>query len=187
MATRQNKKRKGRGNAPPRERTVTTLTDGPDGPFLPPPPVVSMTVVDDHSLSPPFPINVSTPIPGSQPPPGLSASSYPLQPFSSPFPYYAHMSPHATGPTFQPPVHLSNPQLYPSTPVPPSISLQVLPPGKNDLEILEKLKETIKNNQHELFRPIPQPAALASVYLGPRSSSSAAYVPPHPEQAHAAS
>lgn len=42
----------------------------------------------------------------------------------------------------------------------------VLPPGKNDLEILENLKQIIKNGQHEFYRAIPQPAALASLYLG---------------------
>ena len=31
MATRQNKKRKGRNNGLNRERTVTTLTEGPEG------------------------------------------------------------------------------------------------------------------------------------------------------------
>jgi hypothetical protein len=52
-------------------------------------------------------------------------------------------------------------------------------PGQNDLEILEKLKEMIKNNQHSVFKPIPNPAALANVYLGPHGVS---HVPPHPEQ-----
>ncbi|THG97855.1 hypothetical protein EW026_g4235 [Hermanssonia centrifuga] len=55
-------------------------------------------------------------------------------------------------------------------------SAQPPPAGQNDLEILERLKETIKNNQHEYFQPVPRPAALASIYLGPR------HVPPHPEQ-----
>ena len=182
MATRQNKKRKGRNNAPPRERTVTTLTDGSDGPFLPSTPVVPMSVPDDHALSPSYPINVSPTIPGPQPPAaGLPAGPY-MQSFSSPFPFYspAHMA-HAPGPSFQSPIHLSGSQLYTPTSAPQSSPVQ-LPTGQNDLEILEKLKETIKNNQHEFFRPIPQPVALASVYLGPRSSSGPTYVPPHPEQ-----
>ncbi|KAF9064992.1 hypothetical protein BDP27DRAFT_1366801 [Rhodocollybia butyracea] len=42
-----------------------------------------------------------------------------------------------------------------------------LPPGKNDLEILENLKERIKQGQHEFFRATPTPGALASIYLGP--------------------
>lgn len=47
----------------------------------------------------------------------------------------------------------------------------VLPPGKSDLEILENLKQIIKNGQHEFYRAIPQPAALASLYLGKIPSS----------------
>jgi len=43
----------------------------------------------------------------------------------------------------------------------------ILPPGKNDLEVLENLKETIKRGQHEFYTAIPQPQALQSIYLGP--------------------
>ena len=42
----------------------------------------------------------------------------------------------------------------------------VLPPGKNDLEILENLKTIIKDGQHEFYRAVPQPAALAALYMG---------------------
>ncbi|KAH0828091.1 hypothetical protein J3R83DRAFT_3750 [Lanmaoa asiatica] len=49
----------------------------------------------------------------------------------------------------------------------------VLPPGKNDLEILENLKTIIKDGQHEFYRAVPQPAALASLYVG--------HIP-HPDQ-----
>jgi hypothetical protein len=52
-----------------------------------------------------------------------------------------------------------------------------LPPGQGDLEALERLKEIIKNNQHEIFRATPRPAALASLYRGPLTSAV-----PHPEQ-----
>ncbi|KAI9571627.1 hypothetical protein HD554DRAFT_2168885 [Boletus coccyginus] len=41
-----------------------------------------------------------------------------------------------------------------------------LPTVKNDLEILEDLKSTIKDGQHEFYRAVPQPAALASIYMG---------------------
>lgn len=51
--------------------------------------------------------------------------------------------------------------------------------GQKDLEILEKFKESIINNQHEFFRSVPQPAALANIYMGNASISP---VPPHPEQ-----
>jgi hypothetical protein len=43
--------------------------------------------------------------------------------------------------------------------------------AKNDLEILERLKERIKNGQHEVYRAIPQPAILASLYLGSSSTA----------------
>ena len=54
-----------------------------------------------------------------------------------------------------------------------------LPRGQGDLEALERLKEFIKGNQHEIFRATPRPAALASLYRGALPSSS---VLPHPEQ-----
>ncbi|EIW83553.1 hypothetical protein CONPUDRAFT_136503 [Coniophora puteana RWD-64-598 SS2] len=47
----------------------------------------------------------------------------------------------------------------------------MLPPGKSDLEILESLKKMIKDGQHEFYRAVPQPTALASLYLGPPSHS----------------
>ena len=53
-----------------------------------------------------------------------------------------------------------------------------LPPGQGDLEVLERLKDAIKNNQHEIFRAIPRPAALASLYKGPLPFR----VLPHAEQ-----
>ena len=51
--------------------------------------------------------------------------------------------------------------------------------GQKDLELLEKLKDSIFNNQHEFFRSVPQPAALAKIYMGVASISP---VPPHPQQ-----
>ncbi|KAH9859170.1 hypothetical protein C2E23DRAFT_769101, partial [Lenzites betulinus] len=172
MATRQNKKRKGRGSALPRERTVTTLTDGAEGSFLP---ALNNTDYDyDYDdpatlLAPPFAVN--TPI---APP-----SPFVFPPASFPYPF-AGMSPLAGSP-FQ--TQLQSTQFFP----PQSLS-QPMPaqPGQNDLEILERLKQTIKNNQHELFRPVPQPAALASVYLGPKSLLGS-HVPPHPDQVPAES
>lgn len=64
-------------------------------------------------------------------------------------------------------------QEFPHVPAPSSSSSQ------KDLEVLEKLKESIINNQHEFFRSVPQPAALAKIYMGNASFSP---VPPHPEQ-----
>ncbi|KAG7095174.1 hypothetical protein E1B28_005953 [Marasmius oreades] len=41
-----------------------------------------------------------------------------------------------------------------------------LPPGETDLEKLENLKQIIKNGQHELYTTVPNPIALAQLYLG---------------------
>ncbi|KAF9497915.1 hypothetical protein BDN71DRAFT_510852 [Pleurotus eryngii] len=128
MSTRQNKKRKGRTLAIPRERTVTTLTDGPDTPFL-------------HEASAGF---MTSPFPGS--------------PFAS-----------FNGFTMG---HTDHTQQFSPTPQ------MVLPPGENDLEILEKLKDIIKNGQHEFYRAVPQPRALASLYLGRNAPAHAQAQPP---------
>ncbi|TFK82529.1 hypothetical protein K466DRAFT_666461 [Polyporus arcularius HHB13444] len=181
MATRQNKKRKGR-NPLPRERTVTTLTDGTDGPFISSP-------VDDYPsaslMSSPF--AVSTPITTAAQPPGISPAPFPIPPFSAPFSYsFSHIP--SVMPSIGGPFQQQHPQpqfFLPATQQQSPVSnqsQQQLPPGENDLEILERLKETIKSNHHEFFRPVPQPAALASIYLGTKSLSAPSHVPPHPEQ-----
>ncbi|OJT06913.1 hypothetical protein TRAPUB_2233 [Trametes pubescens] len=180
MATRQNKKRKGRPNAPPRERTVTTLTDGPEGSFMPSPLPDYEDSPTAALLSPPF--SVPTPLSAATPA-ALAAGPFPLSPFSASFPYNNFVMSPLAGPPFQsqhPPPQFFAPQQPQSIPQ-PLPAQHVLPPGKNDLEILERLKQTIKNNQHELFRPVPQPAALANVYLGPKSTL-VSQVAPHPEQ-----
>ncbi|OBZ70819.1 hypothetical protein A0H81_09475 [Grifola frondosa] len=164
MSTRQNKKRKGRSNAINRERTVTTLTEGPESSFLIPTPTEEPA---GNIMSSPFSVNSS---PNAGPP--LASPAFTMSaPFA--FPYNTYMSP-MSGPSF-PPQH--PPQQFFPPPPPPQPSM--LSPGQNDLEILENLKQAIKNGQHEFFRPVPQPAALASVYLGPKSASSQV---PNPEQ-----
>ncbi|KAJ6475762.1 hypothetical protein C8R47DRAFT_950974, partial [Mycena vitilis] len=42
-----------------------------------------------------------------------------------------------------------------------------LHPPQTDLEVLQNLKDMIKAGQHEFYRAVPQPQALAAVYLGP--------------------
>lgn len=157
MSARLNKKRKGRGNQIIRERTVTTLTEGSEGSFM---------TADEPQInitSSPFSVASSSAGPSSTISPSFSMSSG--------FPGFSYgyvpgtVIPPATFSQSAQPAHF--------------YSAQSLPPGQSDLEILERLKETIKNNQHELFAPIPRPTALASVYLGPHSVS---HVPPHPEQ-----
>ena len=159
MSARQNnKKRKGRNNVLNRERTVTTLTEGPDGTFLiptptdePPPPILSPS----YSTSPST-MNPTFSIPGG------------FTPFNTPYPQSYIPSPMANTPY--------SPQQF-FAQQPPG------PPGQSDLELLERIKDTIKNNQHEIFRPVPQPAALAGLYKNPHILHSAlTQVPPHPEQ-----
>lgn len=160
MSTRQNKKRKGRSNAMNRERTVTTLTEGPESSFLIPTPTEEPA---GNLMSSPF--SVASSGGGSNISP---AAAFQLAPNSfAPFPYNGYMPP-------MPPPNFGPPQQH-FFPSPPG------PPGQKDLEALERLKDTIKNGQHEFFRAVPQPAVLANLYQGPRQPQS--QVPPHPEQA----
>ncbi|KAH9949077.1 hypothetical protein B0H21DRAFT_730460 [Amylocystis lapponica] len=165
MATRQNKKRKGRGNAMNRERTVTTLTEGPESTFLVPTPTEDPP---SNILSSPFSVSSSAPGAG----PNMSPSAFQMGPNPYAFSFNNYIPP-MPGPSFPPP---HQPQQFFHAPQVPPAPI----PGHNDLEVLENLKESIKNGQHEFFRAVPQPAALASLYLGPKSSLS--QVPPHPEQ-----
>lgn len=165
MLARQNKKiRKGRHIAN-RERTVTTLTEDPNTPYLVPTP--SEEPAGGVLMSSPF--SVASSSAGNQ-------NNIQAQGFQMPttfgfgfngFPSSMHGNGH----------HQQQPQAY--YPPPQQQPAIMLPAGKNDLEILEKLKEMIKNGQHEFYRAIPQPAALASLYLGPNAISQ---VLPHPEQ-----
>ncbi|EPQ56879.1 hypothetical protein GLOTRDRAFT_37771 [Gloeophyllum trabeum ATCC 11539] len=156
MSTRQNKKRKAR-NSMNRERTVTTLAEDPNTTFLVPTP----------SEDPPkSAVSVPSPFTGQ----GQNSGFQMVPPNFSGYPNnYMPSMPPPVGTPFQ---------YYPQQ----QQNVQ-LPPGKNDLEILEKLKDMIKNNQHDVFKPIPNPAALASIYMGPRTgTTSVSQVPPHPEQ-----
>ncbi|KAK7692122.1 hypothetical protein QCA50_003741 [Cerrena zonata] len=159
MSARQNnKKRKGRNNVLNRERTVTTLTEGPEGTFLIP------TPTDE-----PAPSIMSAPFTN---PAGTMNPSFSLASGFAPFQAYSQSfipTPMA-GPPY--PQQQFFPQQQPSG-----------LPGQSDLELLEKIKDTIKSNQHELFRPVPHPAALVGLYKNPHVLHSAlSQVPPHPEQ-----
>ena len=138
MSARQNKKqRKGRGNVN-RERTVTTLTEAPDTPYLVP------TPSEEPAMSSPF--SVASSSAGNQ-----QQQQQPTTPFPANYQF-----------GFNGFIHQQQQQQQNYYPQPP-----MLPPGENDLEILENLKEMIKNGQHECYRAIPNPTALASIYLGP--------------------
>lgn len=153
MATRQNKKRKGRGNVINRERTVTTLTEGSEGSFMP--------SEDSHAslMSSPFSV-ASSATNASTISPGFSmTASFP--PFS--YGYMSTMSADNQGPLFNP--QMTSAEYYADS-------------EPNDVEILERLKETIKANQHNFFRPQPHTQLLARTYIGYQGSQ----VPPHPEQ-----
>ncbi|GLB45073.1 hypothetical protein LshimejAT787_1901510 [Lyophyllum shimeji] len=165
MSARQNKKqRKGRNNPNNRERTVTTLTEDPNTPYLVPTP--SEEPAGTSLMSSPF--SVSSSSAGNIP----SSSAY--QPPSS---YATFGYNTAFGTPVHGPLHHQQPQpqqqaqqFYPQQAQQPHAQL-LLPAGRNDLEILENLKEIIKNGQHDMYRPIPNPAALASIYLGPIPTS----------------
>jgi len=170
MSARQNKKqRKGRNNANNRERTVTTLTEDPNTPYLVPTP--SEEPAGGHMAAPFTGAVVNNAkmhnmsIPGQQP--------YQI-PGNFGFGYSGTFAPNLQSNLQQQPQQ----QPFFSTNQAQQASMQSiqpnppLPPGKNDLEILQNLKKLIIENQHPFFRAIPQPAALASLYKGPLSAQS---------------
>lgn len=163
-ARQNNKKRKAR-NVINRERTVTTLTEGPESAFLIPTPTEEPPVV---LMSGPFPL--PSPVsPNMQTAFQMGAGDFS---FGYNAPYIGTM-----GPPNYPPQHPTPPQFFHGPqPLPDS------PMGDGDLEILENLKQKIKNGQHEIFKAVPNPTFLANLYMGPRKAPSGSQVPPHPEQ-----
>ncbi|KAG6918070.1 hypothetical protein DXG01_016728 [Tephrocybe rancida] len=155
MSARQNKKqRKGRNNPNTRERTVTTLTEDPNTPYLVP--LTSEEPAGTLIMSSPFSVASSS---AGNPP---SSSAY--QPPSNYEAFGYTDFPHQQ-------------QFFPQQ-QPKNSGVQQLA-GSNDLERLENLKNMIKANQHSNYRPIPQPAALAAHYLGPIPTSQ---IPPEQNQ-----
>ncbi|THU90884.1 hypothetical protein K435DRAFT_968441 [Dendrothele bispora CBS 962.96] len=155
MSARINKKPRKRPPNPHRERTVTDLT--PLGETSFPSTFTSINTLDielaapsDEQLLPPSFVSPSTANlnqPNSMLPPNFG---FGFNNFVSPI--------HSTMQQQQPFYHSQQQQNMQTT---------SLPPGQNDLEILENLKDTIKRGQHEFYRAIPQPQALQNVYLGP--------------------
>ena len=145
MASRQNRKKKGRANQQNRERTVTTLTEDPNTPFLVPTPSEEPA---GPNMSSPFSVSSSS---GGNVPNGnyqVSTNFGYSGPYNS---NYMGTVQHGSN------VHQHQPQqLYQQQ--------LALPDGSNDMEILEKLKAQIKAGQHDRFQPIPQPNALLNVY-----------------------
>ncbi|KIJ60076.1 hypothetical protein HYDPIDRAFT_43625 [Hydnomerulius pinastri MD-312] len=164
MSARQNKKRKGRNNVNNRERTVTTFTEDPNTSFLVP--LASEEPAGGapaNLMSSPFSVASSSGGAGNN-----QGSHFQLAQGNFSMPYTGYMTP----------LHAQQQQQQQQFYQQPSM----LPPGKNDLEVLENLKTMIKEGQHEFYRAIPQPAALAALYMGPHQHHHGGQVPPHPEQ-----
>lgn len=158
MSARQNKKqRKGRNSANNRERTVTTLTENPNTPYLVPTP----------SEDPPGHLSaqLGTKLMGSQPY-QMSANFGGFQGFAGTF--------NPPQPYFPPPQSQTMQQQPPQTGQQYQQPTSPASPGQKDLEILQNLKQLILDNQHPVFRAVPQPATLAKIYKG--------ILPPPPSQ-----
>lgn len=166
MSARQTKKqRKGRSNANNRERTVTTLTGDPDTPYLVPPSTEEASVAV-QLVPPPF-SGTPTTIQGTT----MGPQPYPMSGSYHGFGF--------NGSNFGANMHQQQSPHLPFTPSTMSMTAQQvqaqkppLPPGKNDLEILQNLKRIILENQHPFFRAVPQPEALAALYKGPLTAAS---------------
>ncbi|KAJ7233947.1 hypothetical protein C8J57DRAFT_688728, partial [Mycena rebaudengoi] len=73
------------------------------------------------------------------------------------------------------PTPTEEPAKYP-LPSPIPVQIPVSMPAQffqqpSDLEVLQNLKDMIKNGQHEFYRAVPQPQALAAIYLGPNAQA----------------
>ncbi|TFY54415.1 hypothetical protein EVJ58_g8878 [Rhodofomes roseus] len=179
MSARQNNKKRKARNVINRERTVTTLTEDPESAFLVPTPTEEPAAV---LMSAPFPLPPNMQ-PGFPLGPGdfghgdfghgdFGHGDFGHFPYNVNTPYIGPMGP----PSFAP-QHPTPPQFFPGQQPPPDSPL-----GDGDLEILENLKQKIKNGQHEVFKAVPNPAFLANLYMGPRKPPLVSQVPPHPEQ-----
>ncbi|GJJ06683.1 hypothetical protein Clacol_000878 [Clathrus columnatus] len=85
-----------------------------------------------------------------------SSSGYDMGPYGSQIPLS----------TFQPS----------SSPSQDSVHSQMASGSSSDIERLRKLKETILSGQHPFFKAVPNPDALAKLYLGPHPTSSSSQV-----------
>ncbi|KAH9055565.1 hypothetical protein EDB87DRAFT_1834143 [Lactarius vividus] len=176
MSARQNKKRRGNLN---RTRTLTQRSS-----FN-----LTQTIAVAAPLTSPFPVASSPANPAPTNGPHTPSSPSPFPPSRRRFrlrrrpPLPLQRPPHSGSDhdSYAPraPPRMQHPQQAHFVPDP------ALPRGQGDLEALERLKETIKNNQHEIFRATPRLDVLASLYQGPLGSllpPSSLSVPPHPEQ-----
>jgi len=180
MSARQNKKqRKGRNNVHQRERTVTTLTEDPNTHYLVP------TPSEEPAGPPHMPLPFNNPKMhniqmgssfqmGANYPYGAYTPFNPMHPnIQQQQQQQQQQQPPFFGPSQQQPLsQQSQPPPQQQSQLQPVKS--TLPPGKNDLDILQNLKKIIKDGQHPFFRAVPQPLALASIYMGTIPSQSQA-------------
>ena len=146
MASRQNRKKKGRGNQQNRERTVTTLLEDPNTQFLVPTPSEE-----------PARGNMSSPFSGAS----SSGGNNPNVSYN-----FAYSGPPSTFNNNGYISGLQNVQQQQQSSHTQQIYLQQQQ-VRTDLEILESLKAQIKAGTHDLFKPNPQPRKLVEAYEGP--------------------
>ncbi|KAF9050480.1 hypothetical protein BJ165DRAFT_1525699 [Panaeolus papilionaceus] len=173
MSSRSNKKRKPRKDHTNRERTVTTLTGAPNTEYLVPipseePPIFNPNAKMQGTMAPPYPVQHSPSFQyHSGRPPGANTTGYAAFDNMNTMQHVQSQQSSVYGPAGT--QHHQQPGGQATTASGRSQEAKPtprLPPGKNDLEILENLKRIIKEGQHPFFRAVPQPAALASLYKG---------------------
>ncbi|KAL1742193.1 hypothetical protein HDZ31DRAFT_43761 [Schizophyllum fasciatum] len=157
-----------------RDRTGTLLADNTDALFAPlptPPADVAQPIPDNSNIA--FQPAIAFPSPF-----GLIQNAYQGFPFDlhmqqPPHPFFAALqtpffSPHAMQDQFSFPQPMQM-QMHPQLPMQqpqqqPQQAERI--PGKDDYELLKQVKDAILSGQHEHYKPIPQPVALADVYMG---------------------
>lgn len=145
MASRLNRKKKGRANQQNRERTVTTLTEDPSTQFLVPTPSEEPA---GANMSSPFSISSSSG--------GGTNNNAPNVPNGT------YQTPGNFG--YQGPYPNGNDNYMEAGQQQPYIPQVTMPLGKDDYERLENLKAMIKSGQHDRYQPIPKPIPLLDVY-----------------------
>ncbi|KAH8119134.1 hypothetical protein DFH11DRAFT_1539997 [Phellopilus nigrolimitatus] len=155
-------------NRPP---TITTLTPSSPSPL---PAVVSTSAQQARPSVMSQPFNSSGPVPASNGHDGAPAAYHPALPNFSAFPGLNSFAQSLNNQS----------QLSIQTPTQQSFFPQITRPhasGTNDVEKLERLKKEILEGQNPIYKAVPQPNFLESLYLG-RPLQVQGSVPAHPEQ-----
>ncbi|KAF7980374.1 hypothetical protein HWV62_38837 [Athelia sp. TMB] len=170
MATRQHRRKKGLVAQDSKERTVTTSSEDPNSSLLVPTPS-EQAAISGVPMSSPFSVASSS---GGHNTTSTTTTTPNgnYQPGNFSYSNYSHGN--GNGASYDgTPIHPQQHQQFDA-----SVPLPTMPPGRNDLEILEKLKAQIKAGQHERFQPRPAPSALLKLYQDGIKSQAA----PHPLQ-----